>query len=205
MAPRWVHAEEHGHPNVLFIAIDDLNDWVGVMGGHPQAITPNIDRLAKRGVLFTNAHCAAPACLPSRTAVMTGIRPSTSGVYRNDQPWRLAMPDAVTLPQYLMQHGYNSVGSGKIFHAPDPPSWNTYYPSKEKQAPDPYNPEGRPLRGPMSGLGSGLDWGPVDVTVDEMADAKVARWVAEQLRRGHDSPFFLGFGVTRPHPMSSRA
>ena len=76
--------------NVLFIAIDDLNDWVGCLGGHPGAITPNLDRLAARGVLFTNAHCAAPLCNPSRAALMTGIRPSTSGIYTNNQPMRKA-------------------------------------------------------------------------------------------------------------------
>ena len=74
-------------PNVLFIVVDDLNDWVGALGGHPQARTPNIDALAARGMLFTNAHGAAPACNPSRTAVLTGLRPTTSGVYRNSQPW----------------------------------------------------------------------------------------------------------------------
>ena len=71
------------HPNVLFIAVDDLNDWVGCLGGHPQAKTPNIDALAKRGVLFEQAHCAAPLCSPSRTAIMMGLRPSTTGIYGN--------------------------------------------------------------------------------------------------------------------------
>ena len=70
-------------PNVLFISIDDLNDWVECLGGHPQAKAPNIDRLAASGVLFTNAHCAAPACNPSRTAIMTGISPHKSGLYDN--------------------------------------------------------------------------------------------------------------------------
>ena len=74
--------------NVLFIGIDDLNDWIGCLGGNPDVKTPHIDRLAARGVLFTIAHCAAPACNPSRAALMTGIRPSTSGVYHNPQPWR---------------------------------------------------------------------------------------------------------------------
>src|SRR4051794_34105774 len=75
-------------PNILFIAIDDLNDWVGVLGGHPQAYTPNLDRLAKRGCLFTRAYCPAPLCNPSRTALLTGLRPSTTGVYHNSQLWR---------------------------------------------------------------------------------------------------------------------
>src|SRR5262245_14632582 len=75
-------------PNVLFIAVDDLNHWVGHLGRNPQAKTPNIDRLAARGVTFTRAYCAAPACNPSRAALLSGLRPSTSGVYHNpDDPW----------------------------------------------------------------------------------------------------------------------
>ena len=86
-------------PNVLFIAIDDLNDWVGCLGGHPDVKTPHLDTLAGRGVLFTKAYCAAPACNPSRAALMTGIRPSTSGVYLNPQPWRQSpvLKSAVTI------------------------------------------------------------------------------------------------------------
>src|SRR4030095_16638929 len=90
-------AQAQDKPNVLFIAVDDLNDWVGCLGGHPQVKTPNIDRLAQRGMLFTGAYCAAPACTPSRAALLTGVRPHTSGVYHNTQPWRPAMPEAVTL------------------------------------------------------------------------------------------------------------
>src|SRR4051812_45228671 len=86
-------------PNVLFIAIDDLNDWVHHLGGHPQGSTPNIDRLAKRGVTFARAHCAAPLCNPSRAALMSGLRPSATGVYRNATDWRTVLPrDTVTLP-----------------------------------------------------------------------------------------------------------
>src|SRR5688572_16734018 len=98
-------------PNVLFIAIDDLNDWVGCLDGYPGVKTPNIDRLAARGVLFTKAYCAAPVCNPSRAALMTGIRPSTSGVYENQQPMRdaPALKDAVTMPQHFMAHGYRVV------------------------------------------------------------------------------------------------
>ena len=75
-------------PNVLFIAVDDLNDWVNCMGGRKGVHTPNLDRLAARGTLFTNAHCSAPACNPSRVAVMTGVAPASSGVYNNGQDWR---------------------------------------------------------------------------------------------------------------------
>ena len=79
-----LQAEKTTSPqNILFIAIDDLNDWVGVLGGHPQALTPNIDKLAKRGLLFTNAHCTAPGCNASRTSLLMGLRPSTTGIYQN--------------------------------------------------------------------------------------------------------------------------
>ena len=91
LVPTFATAGQAGagnRPNVLFIAIDDLNDWIGCLGGHPDAKTPNLDRLASRGVLFTNAHCSAPACNPSRASLMTGILPSTSGVYHNPHPWR---------------------------------------------------------------------------------------------------------------------
>src|SRR5690606_22448188 len=110
-------------PNVLFIAIDDQNDWIGCLGGHPQVQTPHIDRLAARGTTFTNAHCQSPLCNPSRTSLLTGLRPSTTGVYalnawfRSDERWK----DAVTLPQHFMQHGYHVATTGKIFHDAYPP------------------------------------------------------------------------------------
>lgn len=190
-------------PNVLFIAIDDLNDWTGCLGGHPDTKTPNIDRLAERGVLFTNAHCAAPACNPSRAALLTGIRPSTSGVYHNSQPWRESpvLKDAVTLPQHFMAHGYQAIGSGKIFHCKffDPDSWHEYWPSKSQPKPsDPFPPaEERPLNGIPNARH--VDWGPVDVPNEQMADWQVADWVIRQLEKQHDKPFFLGCGFFRPH------
>ena len=186
-------------PNVLFIAIDDLNDWIGVLGGHPQSRTPNIDRLAKRGTLFSNCHCAAPACNPSRAALMTGIRPSTSGVYHNPQPWRKAMPEAVTLSQHFMQHGYQAIGSGKIYHGnyPDPASWDEYFPSKTKTRPHDPSPDGRPLNG--IARTRHFDWGPLPVDDEDMADHQVVDWVADQLHRPHEKPFFLACGIFRPH------
>jgi len=107
-APAALQADEEskGKPNVLFIAIDDLNDWVGCLAGHPQVKTPYIDRLAKRGVLFSNAHCQAPICQPSRTSLLTGTYPHRNGVYTVEQQWRKAplVKDAITLPQYF-RHG----------------------------------------------------------------------------------------------------
>ncbi|MEQ8837000.1 MAG: sulfatase-like hydrolase/transferase, partial [Lacipirellulaceae bacterium] len=103
-------------PNVLFIAVDDLNDWVGFLDGHPQVQTPNMDRLAKRGVVFSNAHCAAPLCGPSRAAIFSGMQPFHSGVFNNQQQIRKLKPDLVLLPQYFKNHGYRTLGTGKLMH-----------------------------------------------------------------------------------------
>ncbi len=131
--------------------------------------------------------------------MMTGIRPSSSGVYHNGNPWREAMPDAVTLPQHFMAHGYTAMGAGKIFHGrfPDPPSWDAYYPSKTQTRPNDPQPPGRPLNGiPKT---AHFDWGPVDVQDPAMGDAQVADWVIQQLGKEHDQPFFLACGIYRPH------
>jgi arylsulfatase A-like enzyme len=178
-----------------------LNDWIGCLGGHPDIRTPNFDRLASRGVLFTNAHCAAPLCNPSRAALMTGIRPSTSGVYQNNQPWRSspALKNAVTLPQHFMQNGYTAVGGGKIYHGafPDPPSWNAYFPSQQRNQPENPVPENRPANGiPRT---AHFDWGPVNVKDADMGDMKTVDWAIEQLNQKHEQPLFLGVGIYRPH------
>lgn len=186
-------------PNVLFLAIDDLNDWIGALNGHPQSRTPNLDRLVSRGTLFTNCHCPAPACNPSRAALMTGIRPSTSGVYHNPQPWRKAMPDAVTLSQHFMQNGYAALGAGKIYHGryPDPESWDDYFPAKNRNHPADPVPKNRPLnRLPKT---AHFDWGPVHASTAEMGDHKVVSWVIDQLHSDHGRPFFLACGIFRPH------
>ena len=116
-------------PNILFIAVDDLNDWIGCLKGHPQTLTPNIDRLAASGVLFTNAHCPAPACNPSRTAIMTGIAPNKSGLYDNRQKMREVLPNAELIPKHFSRNGYHSSGSGKMLHYfIDADSWDEYYP-----------------------------------------------------------------------------
>ena len=178
--------------NVLFIAIDDLNDWTGCLGGHPDVKTPNIDRLAARGVLFSRAYCSAPACNPSRASLLTGILPSTSGVYHNNQPWRPVMPQAVTLPQHFMANGYHVVGGGKIFHYKDRASWHEYF----KRGGDPMPPN-RPLNGIPNT--AHFDWGPVHVSDEDMADTRVTRWAIDYLRQKHDRPFFLAAGPFRPH------
>lgn len=182
-------------PNVLFIAVDDLNDWVGCLGGHPQCQTPNIDRLAGKGVLFTRSYCAAPACNPSRVALLTGVRPFTSGVYGNRHNWRKAMPDVVTLPQHFMKHGYEALGSGKIYHGrfPDPASWNDYL----KKGGDP-KPTPEVRKDPHSRAG-GVVWGVLNVKDQEMNDYKMADYAIDYLKKDHDKPFFLACGIFRPH------
>lgn len=190
-------------PNIVFIAIDDLNDWVGPLGGHPQARTPNMDRLARRGVTFTNAHCQAPLCNPSRASFMTGLRPSTTGVYalnpwfRTDKRWA----DLVTLPQYFMKHGYQALTCGKLYHDAYPPPEGrkpntefTYWgyhgtagprpPKKFINTPDPH-----PL----------VDWGAFPERDDQMDDWKIADCGIEQIQAKPKQPFLLSVGFRRPH------
>jgi len=206
-------------PNVLFIAIDDLNDWTGCLGGYKGKIyTPNLDRLAKRGVLFTNAHCAAPACNPSRASILTGIRPSTSGIYYNSPHWRRSpvLEKAVTIPEHFRTAGYSVVGGGKIFHAlswdnwdkeelsdgfNDPNCWDEYFPSKIKSMP----PELWPKEYPVAKGSIGkrpmefFDWAALDEPDSKMADYKVADWAISELNKKHNRPFFQAVGIFRPH------
>lgn len=196
---------EQRNPNVLFISVDDLNDWVGCLGGHPQAKTPNIDRLAASGMLFTNAHCPAPACNPSRGAIMSGISPHKSGLYDNRQKMRDLMPDAELIPKYFSRHGYRSVGSGKILHYfIDADSWDEYFPAKETEDPFPRTlyPSNRPVNLPVGGPWQykETDWAALDATDEEFGgDWLVSKWIGEQLRREHEKPFFLACGIYRPH------
>ena len=196
VAGRDVRAEAPSRPNVLFIAVDDLNDWTGFLGGHPAAWTPNMDRLARRGVAFTRAYCSAPACNPSRASLLTGVRPSTSGVYHNDQPWRPVLRDAVTLPQHFRAAGYHVVGGGKIFHNSfnDLASWDEWHGLSGEDHPV---PDETPVNG-IAGAAH-FDWGPVDVADEAMGDHKTVSRAIEYLGREHDRPFFLAVGLIRPH------
>ena len=123
-------SESHNSPpNILFIAVDDLNDWVGFLNGHPgmKIHTPNLDRFAARSMIFTNAHTPAPACAPTRAAILTGVHHTRSGaenVYWGDGPkWREfeALADVTTLEQFFKQQGYKTLGAGKIYHSQAPP------------------------------------------------------------------------------------
>lgn len=193
IAPACAEAAER--PNVLFLAVDDLNDWIGCLGGHPQGRSPRIDALAQRGVLFERSYCAAPACNPSRAALLTGVRPWTSGVYLNPQPWRQPLKDAITLPRHFRNHGYHVVGGGKIFHGsyPDPDSWDSYH----KRKADP-KPTQKVASDPHSRAG-GIVWGKLDVDDEAMGDYDVASWACNFLKQDHEKPFFLACGLFRPH------
>ncbi len=196
-------------PNVLFIAIDDLNDFVGCLGGHPQAMTPNIDALAARGTLFTNAHCQAPICGPSRASLLSGMLPSTTGIYLQigDQALStasVAASEAVFLPDYLEKHGYRTAGCGKIFHGGDRAEYFDEFGHGTNFGPKPaqrfkYNPawfKGR-------GGGTQTDWGTFPDVDSKMPDHKTADWIVDWIARAasgdQDGPFFLAAGFVRPH------
>ena len=203
-------------PNVLFLAVDDMNDWVNCLGGYEGTVyTPNIDRLAGRGILFTNAHCPSPKCAPSRAAIMTGLRPSTTGLYDNGHWWYPNLPDVLTLPQHFRNHGYRAVGAGKIFHhtaGNNPPNqWDDFrrlvfrndpwfrgvrsnYPWSETT---PY-PKGFPYSG-VKGLGHENDWGSLPIPEEEYDDQLSSDYTVRFLSGEMSCPFFLACGIFRPH------
>lgn len=191
VAPATTMAAET--PNVLFIAVDDLRDWVGHLEGHPNAHTPNIDRLARRGVSFTRAYCAAPLCNPSRVSLLTGVAPSRSGVYGNGEKMREKLPDAVTLPQHFRASGYSARGSGKIFHGNDADSWDDFFVAARG------NPSASVKRDPNLPKRAWTPWGPLDGDDGDMYDVKTANWIISELKKPQEKPFFLAYGLTKPH------
>jgi arylsulfatase A-like enzyme len=206
----FVNAEQR--PNVLFIAIDDLNTSPEGFNGETTVHTPHLTRLANKGVRFTNAHCAAPACNPSRASVMTGLAPATSGVYLNSQDWRVnqVMMSRTNLPQHFKNNGYLTLGGGKLYHAAslsegmhegylDARPWDAYYPSKTQQLPDEVEPAKIPMNGSSKQYRGYMDWAPLDIETDEMADAKVVSWAEKHLSQTHEKPLFLAVGIYRPH------
>lgn len=186
-------------PNVLMISIDDLNDWVGVLSEHPNAITPNIDRLAREGVLFTNVHCQAPICGPSRASLMSGLRPSTTGIYGQikDKDIRSAHPILTNidfLPNYFNKQGYKTLGVGKIFHKHAPEGTFDVSGGREKGfGPSP------PKSLNWDKKGTVTDWGVYPSADSLMIDYKVSQWAKNELLVGHEKPFFLAVGFIRPH------
>lgn len=215
--------DEQPKPNILFIAVDDLNDYISPLDNHPGVKTPNFERLAKRSVNFANAHCAAPACHASRVAMLTGVHPVTSGIYKNlfgahGPRWRHESPaltDAVVLSQHFRDHGYYAAGGGKIFHTlqwspgdsqNDPDAWDEY-------RGDPLDPISKDWTRPKivpdaeAGLTPGRPLGgshlfgaqPLLVPDDQTGDHMVVDWASQQLAKKHDKPLFLAVGLFRPH------
>lgn len=215
-------AAEEKRPNVLMILVDDMNDWVGCLKGHPQIKTPNIDRLAQRGLLFTNAHVPAPVCNPCRTSVLTGRRPSTTGIYANDVIWHDALPGIVSLPSHFKANGYYVVGGGKVnHHTPGfnrASDWDEYFDQvfdshyqtllAEKGKAKSYRwPDGFPLnqleavrkfqKPPQNA--NEFDWGPFDKSDEDMGDGQMVGWAQNFLCHPPQQPFFLVAGIYAPH------
>ncbi len=189
--------------NVLMIAVDDLNDWIGVLGGHPQVKTPNLDRLAARGTLFANAHCQAPICGASRVSLLTGQRPGTTGFY-GLEPWLRTVPslrDLTTLPQAFKRAGYRTAITGKIYH--------NYPPHADRAAEfDEFGPDcnfgplpPRKLVDTPSPMAL-VDWGVFPERDEQQNDHEIASWAIERLARetgAEAAPLFLAVGFGRPH------
>ncbi len=206
-------------PNVLFIAIDDQNDWIGHLGGHPLAKTPHLDALAERGTSFLNAHCNAPLCNPSRTSLMIGLRPTTTGIY-GLSPWFRRVPGLegrVSLPQHFAANGYRTLSVGKIFHGGSGAPRGGKGKGKGRAA-EPAGPKEFQTSGPNPGVGSRpprklvpptpmgdhplMDWGawPPDNDDAQKGDYQVASWAVEQIEAAPaDRPFFLAAGFFLPH------
>ncbi|MBT3481525.1 MAG: sulfatase [Opitutales bacterium] len=205
LSSTWLSAHK---PNILFIAIDDQNDWIGCMGGHPLVQTPNIDKLAARGTLFTNAHTQSPLCNSSRTSLMVVLRPSTTGVH-GLAPWFRDVPqweDLLSLPQHFGNNGYQTYSNGKIYH------------SLRNQPADTPNPEfqhwgakggfGIPMPPekliPTTPFGNHplMDWGvfPLDNDDTTKSDWDVATQAIKMLEdMPEGKPFFLTAGFFLPH------
>ena len=200
--------KKENRPNVLFIAIDDLNNWLGCLNDFSGTKTPNIDALAAGGVLFSNAHCQAPLCGPSRASLMTGLRPSTTGIYgmirddtiRSQNP---ATKDIIFLPEYFRNHGYHTMGIGKLFHSHAPKGVfdesggrvRGFGPLPEERFVwDGYGTSDRSNYGRTS-----TDWGAFPSTDSLMPDHQSTDWIIERLHQTYEKPFFMGLGFLRPH------
>ena len=196
--------------DILFIAIDDMNDWTTVFDKNNPIQTPNLERLAARGAFFEQAYCASPACNPSRTAVMTGLRPTTSGVYGQSYSWQKLLPDVVTLSQEFKKNGYATIGAGKIFHngksgpdRADNPSFDSFYKLKLHANKPAVNYNGYILgknhkkeQGPL--WNTVFDWGVHDVA--KQTDEYTVEYVNEVMAsHPKDKPLFLASGIYRPH------
>jgi len=181
-----------GRLNVLFIAIDDLRPELGCYGD-TVAKTPNIDRVAKAGVVFGRAYCQQAVCSPSRTSMLTGCRPDTTKVWDLSTHFRKALPGAVTLPQHFKNNGYVTRGLGKIYHSglDDELSWSV--PSTNPKSPHGAERRKDGSRGPAFEIYQG----PEDKLFDGELSAMAVAALGEL--KGQSKPFFLAVGFIKPH------
>jgi len=191
-------------PNVLLIVLDDQNAFAGRRDLAPEPVSPNLERLSKRGVTFSNAQCAAPVCNPSRTAFLSGLRPSTSGIYDNSQdklPQGHRLERATALPTYFRQHGYKTVGGGKVFSSSVSSAlgkrhWDENLGGAEgSKGHDPLPPKDQIQ---VNSVGK-HDWAAFPSRRDQMEDWQLAGWAADYLEEKHEQPFFLACGIVKPH------
>jgi arylsulfatase A-like enzyme len=213
-------AQKKQQPNILFIAIDDLNDWVSPLNGNKQAITPNMDKLTKSGAMvFKNAVTPAPICGPSRSAILSGFLPTTSGIYGNAH--NMLYSDIVkknpTLPEYFSLNGYHTLSNGKLFHKHGTKNGLTDFGEwafDEFARARRYNKDAADknlVTSSKSGAINGvvkpeykqkkakLSWGPTKESFEETVDYGVADWARKQLKRDFDKPFFMSVGFIKPH------
>jgi arylsulfatase A-like enzyme len=179
-------------PSVLFLNIDDWNDWNSVLEGHPQAITPNLERFAARSVTFNRAICSSPVCFPSRTSIFSGLHPVRTGAKSNwnwGRPWRSYVPDAITLPKFLSARGWKSVGIGKNFHNGDQTEFDEY----TRRGKEP-----KPLTETFRNVNSSGRWGVASVPTHEMPDYLSVSQGIEALD-SNGAGLFLALGIYRPH------
>jgi arylsulfatase A-like enzyme len=178
-------------PNILFIAVDDLNHWVGYLGRNPQTKTPNIDRLAKMGVGFHNAYCAVPACEPARAALMGGRRPWTTGLYYNGDKWKTILPEGGGLTVPFLKAGYRVSGAGKIYHGDQyfPSEWTEYMDSKGLHEHGPGVDKNEGFHGPLKH----------DLKDEDIMDWHTVNYSIERLNRKSEQPMFIACGLHKPH------
>ncbi|MEM9830517.1 MAG: sulfatase [Bacteroidota bacterium] len=187
-------------PNVLFIAVDDMNDWTTLFNKENPIKTPHLEKLASRGAFFTRAYCSSPACNPSRVSIMTGTRPHKTGIYGNASDWRSALPNTKTVQQYFREHGYYVGGAGKIFHHHadwafhDDASFDEFLLMKINE---PYPPS--KLNGLEEYGSRNTDWGPWPKHIEQIADFKTTEYAIRFLEKDHFQPFFLNIGIYKPH------
>ncbi|MEP7361640.1 MAG: sulfatase [Acidobacteriota bacterium] len=199
VAPAFLRGQSAARRNVLFIGVDDLRPQLGCYGDR-FAKSPNIDGLASRGVTFDRAYCQQAVCGPSRSSLLTGLRPDTIRVYDLNTSFRVAVPDAVTLPQLFLNHGYHTENIGKIFHGTelmnDRRSWSV---------PERLNMVTKREQYALTKNKPAEDWTKTvateraDVPDDGYIDGRVALDAVETLQRLKGKPFFLGVGITKPH------